>query len=150
MHVKVMGLAPLGYIMLIGYSYKPQYYDTFDWFGLHFGYGYSLYRERRMMKTVAPMAAMEIMEDGAALEEVVVVENDLAGNVAGVDTTDKSVEEKKKESGLGDIQIRKNLQETAFFFPQLLTDKEGNVSFSFTSPEALTKWKLQLLAHTKT
>ncbi len=48
------------------------------------------------------------------------------------------------------IQIRKNLQETAFFFPQLQTDKEGNVSFSFTTPEALTKWKLQLLAHTKT
>src|SRR5690606_11842248 len=48
------------------------------------------------------------------------------------------------------VQIRKNLQETAFFFPQLLTDEEGNVSFSFTAPEALTKWKLQLLAHTKT
>ncbi|MGB5666153.1 MAG: MG2 domain-containing protein, partial [Maribacter sp.] len=69
---------------MIGYSYKPQYYDTFDWFGLHFGYGYGLYRERRMMKTVAPMAIMEIMEDGAVLDEVVVVENDLAGNVAGV------------------------------------------------------------------
>ena len=47
------------------------------------------------------------------------------------------------------IQIRKNLQETAFFFPQLQTDAEGNVSFSFSTPEALTKWKLQLLAHTK-
>ncbi|MFD1063846.1 carboxypeptidase-like regulatory domain-containing protein [Winogradskyella litorisediminis] len=48
------------------------------------------------------------------------------------------------------IQIRKNLQETAFFFPQLQTDKDGNVSFNFKAPEALTKWKLQLLAHTKT
>jgi Bacterial Alpha-2-macroglobulin MG10 domain/CarboxypepD_reg-like domain/MG2 domain/Alpha-2-macroglobulin family/Alpha-2-macroglobulin bait region domain len=48
------------------------------------------------------------------------------------------------------VQIRKNLQETAFFFPQLQTDKDGNVSFSFTTPEALTQWKLQLLAHTKT
>ncbi|MEY8847430.1 MG2 domain-containing protein [Psychroserpens sp. XS_ASV72] len=48
------------------------------------------------------------------------------------------------------IKIRKNLQETAFFFPQLQTDEEGHVSFNFTSPEALTKWKLQLLAHTKT
>ncbi|WP_196885272.1 alpha-2-macroglobulin family protein [Aureivirga sp. CE67] len=47
------------------------------------------------------------------------------------------------------IQIRKNLQETAFFYPQLRTDKDGNVQFEFTSPEALTKWKLQLLAHTK-
>ncbi|MCA9485157.1 MAG: hypothetical protein KC553_15610, partial [Nitrospina sp.] len=32
---------------------------------------------------------------------------------------------------------------------QLQTDNKGNVTFSFTSPEALTKWKLQLLAHTK-
>ncbi|WP_299254026.1 alpha-2-macroglobulin family protein [uncultured Lacinutrix sp.] len=55
----------------------------------------------------------------------------------------------KKTDFIG-VTIRKNLQETAFFFPQLQTDKNGNVSFSFTTPEALTKWKLQLLAHTKT
>ncbi|MEZ4795761.1 MAG: MG2 domain-containing protein [Flavobacteriaceae bacterium] len=48
------------------------------------------------------------------------------------------------------VTIRKNLQETAFFFPHLQTDADGNVTFSFTTPEALTKWKLQLLAHTKT
>ncbi|EPR73104.1 hypothetical protein ADIWIN_1885 [Winogradskyella psychrotolerans RS-3] len=53
-------------------------------------------------------------------------------------------------SDLQKVKIRKNLNETAFFFPQLQTDKEGNVSFNFTAPEALTKWKLQLLAHTKT
>ncbi|TVZ58891.1 alpha-2-macroglobulin family protein [Flavobacteriaceae bacterium MAR_2010_105] len=59
-------------------------------------------------------------------------------------------DEQKKETNFDNIQIRKNLQETAFFFPQLQTDSNGNVSFSFTTPEALTKWKLQLLAHTKT
>ncbi|WP_250432981.1 alpha-2-macroglobulin family protein [Hanstruepera flava] len=53
------------------------------------------------------------------------------------------------KTSFDDIVIRKNLQETAFFFPQLQTDTEGNVSFSFTTPEALTQWKLQLLAHTK-
>ena len=50
---------------------------------------------------------------------------------------------------LTQIKVRKNLNETAFFFPHLQTDAEGNISFSFTTPEALTKWKLQLLAHTK-
>jgi uncharacterized protein YfaS (alpha-2-macroglobulin family) len=30
-----------------------------------------------------------------------------------------------------------------------MTDKDGNVSFEFTSPEALTQWKLMFLAHTK-
>ena len=44
---------------------------------------------------------------------------------------------------------RKNFQETAFFFPQLLTDSLGNVEFSFTIPDALTQWKWQSIAHTK-
>jgi Bacterial Alpha-2-macroglobulin MG10 domain/Alpha-2-macroglobulin family/MG2 domain len=47
------------------------------------------------------------------------------------------------------VQIRKNFNETAFFFPDLKTDAEGNSSFEFTIPEALTKWKLMTLAHTK-
>ncbi len=47
------------------------------------------------------------------------------------------------------VQTRKNFKETAFFYPQLRTDKNGKVSFSFTMPEALTRWKLELLAHTK-
>ena len=46
-------------------------------------------------------------------------------------------------------QIRKNFNETAFFFPDLKTDSAGNISFSFTMPEALTQWKFQALAHTK-
>lgn len=45
--------------------------------------------------------------------------------------------------------IRKNFQETAFFFPDLRTDKDGNITFEFTVPEALTKWNFQGLAHTK-
>jgi uncharacterized protein YfaS (alpha-2-macroglobulin family) len=46
-------------------------------------------------------------------------------------------------------QIRTNFNETTFFFPDLKTDAEGNITFSFTMPESLTKWKAQLLAHTK-
>lgn len=45
--------------------------------------------------------------------------------------------------------IRRNLNETAFFFPDLHTDAEGNVVLKFTAPEALTRWKLLLFAHTK-
>ena len=47
------------------------------------------------------------------------------------------------------IQIRKNFNETAFFFPELRTDKNGDIEFNFTMPEALTQWKLMTLAHTK-
>lgn len=45
--------------------------------------------------------------------------------------------------------IRTNLSETAFFQPEILTDAEGRASIRFTSPEALTSWKLQVLAHTQ-
>ncbi len=55
----------------------------------------------------------------------------------------------KKGTNDDNIQVRKNFNETAFFFPDLQTDAEGNVEFSFTIPEALTKWKLMTLAHTK-
>lgn len=57
---------------------------------------------------------------------------------------------KTGKNQLSQVKARTNLQETAFFFPQLQTDEEGHVSFNFITPEALTKWKLQLLTHTKT
>lgn len=47
------------------------------------------------------------------------------------------------------VQVRRNFNETAFFFPQLRTSADGSIEFSFTAPEALTRWKLQTLAHTK-
>lgn len=47
------------------------------------------------------------------------------------------------------VQVRKNFNETAFFFPDLRTDSSGAIEFSFTLPEALTRWKFQALAHTK-
>ena len=50
---------------------------------------------------------------------------------------------------LDQVEVRKNLKETAFFYPNLYTDKDGNISFEFESPEALTKWKLMLFAHGK-
>lgn len=55
----------------------------------------------------------------------------------------------RKKENLENIKVRQNLNETAFFYPNLMTDKDGNVSFEFTSPEALTQWKLMFLAHTK-
>lgn len=56
---------------------------------------------------------------------------------------------KKGIEGLQQVKARKNFNETAFFYPQLTTDKKGNLSFSFTTPEALTQWKLRLFAHNK-
>ncbi len=65
------------------------------------------------------------------------------------DVLDKEPGIKNGSSQQPEIKIRKNFNETAFFFPALHTDAEGNVEFSFTMPEALTQWKMMTLAHTK-
>lgn len=61
---------------------------------------------------------------------------------------EKPAEEGSDESGLDMIKARTNFNETAFFYPDLMTDEEGNVVLRFTAPEALTRWKLRLYAHT--
>lgn len=47
------------------------------------------------------------------------------------------------------ITARKNLNETAFFFPDLRTNEDGEIIISFTAPEALTRWKFMGFAHTE-
>lgn len=48
------------------------------------------------------------------------------------------------------IQLRKQLQETAFFFPQVQADSNGIYTLNFTLPESLTRWKWMNFAHTTT
>jgi hypothetical protein len=47
------------------------------------------------------------------------------------------------------VQMRENLNETAFFYPQLVTDGEGRIALKFTLPESLTTWRFLGLAHTR-
>ncbi|OYQ35704.1 hypothetical protein CHU92_10540 [Flavobacterium cyanobacteriorum] len=61
----------------------------------------------------------------------------------------KTKQAEKKLQALQQVAARKNLSETAFFYPQLHTDHKGRIKFTFTTPEALTEWKLRLLAHNK-
>ncbi|GAA4113275.1 alpha-2-macroglobulin family protein [Aquimarina addita] len=138
------------------FSYYSHSYDRLNWFGLYFGrtyfYGNQI-QKRRMAKAAAPMASAELsrMDDEIMMEEVE-ESADMAGALGSnqkkeADTTE--INKDQQPPSLDGVSIRKNLQETAFFFPQLTTDAEGNVSFNFSAPEALTKWKLQLVAHTK-
>jgi hypothetical protein len=55
----------------------------------------------------------------------------------------------KKAEDLSKVESRSNFAETAFFYPQLETDKDGTVIIKFTIPESLTKWKMMGFAHTK-
>lgn len=94
--------------------------------------------------------------DKASLEEVVVTgmgmkkeSRNLSYATKTVDSAVVKEQNIESKTDLDKIPVRQNLNETAFFYPNLLTDKDGNVSFEFTSPEALTQWKVMFLAHTK-
>ncbi|OGS77411.1 MAG: hypothetical protein A3D31_10400 [Candidatus Fluviicola riflensis] len=55
-----------------------------------------------------------------------------------------------KREGSAPARIRSNFSETAFFFPQLVPESDGSYRFSFTVPDALTRWRFMSMAHSKT
>jgi hypothetical protein len=55
----------------------------------------------------------------------------------------------KDEQSVENVQVRENLNETAFFYPQLATDANGGVAIKFTLPESLTTWQMLGFAHTR-
>jgi uncharacterized protein YfaS (alpha-2-macroglobulin family) len=129
------------------YDNLQQFFDQLNWFG------FSLNNSIR----IRGMNAEKMMQKDAVKREVSEVEYEVSDNMTLNETVVSGVVKEtapKKEENLekldsSSIKIRKNFQETAFFYPHLSTDSSGNVSFNFTIPEALTRWKLQLLAHTK-
>lgn len=96
-----------------------------------------------MPVAAAPMAAGLDMQKEKGANDVAVQAVDSAA--AAVDMRSGANAGQKPS----DIQPRKNFNETAFFLPELRTDKDGNISFDFTVPEALTRWRFLSLAHTK-
>jgi hypothetical protein len=86
----------------------------------------------------------------AAAEAKLAVGDDLE-SAKRKDGNDKSGRTNRQETGassdLANVSARKNLNETAFFFPQLLADSNGVVKLQFTMPEALTTWRFMGFAH---
>ncbi|WP_392469665.1 MG2 domain-containing protein [Sphingobacterium cellulitidis] len=105
----------------------------------------------------ASLSAKSIRADAEPIAEDMVVAEVVTTNgmqdadlkAQNYNPAEESLNQKGAEDNLSQVQARKNLQETAFFYPNLYTDKDGNISFEFDSPEALTKWKLMLFAHGK-
>ncbi len=121
----------------------------------------------RMAASSQPSMVQDMADkkDLSAPRQMELGEQELAGKVSGFSVENAKVINNKNEEAPAPpegkevarddrqqdvpVQVRKNFNETAFFFPDLKTDSAGNVSFGFTIPEALTKWKFQALAHTK-
>ncbi|MBW8686562.1 alpha-2-macroglobulin family protein [Chitinophaga rhizophila] len=117
--------------------------------------GYATNRKKRMMSSAvarsgsaeynklydsAPMPAAPVMAVQA--ENIRAAAVDMESEVLGGAAEQATISKEK-------VQPRKNFNETAFFMPALRTDKDGNISFEFTVPEALTRWHFLSLAHTK-
>lgn len=130
------------------WSFGPQYYgegvylqeyDRLNWFGHNTfnGYGYGgRYAKGGMLvedEMILDAVAMESESPVANMQEV----SEMSGDIL-VPLEKKIVEP----------QVRRNLQETAFFFPHLTTNKDGEVWVEFTVPEALTRWIFMGMAHT--
>ena len=98
--------------------------------------------DEAMPMAAAPMMMAKGMAAGEAME-LGLAEGEEGGMGGGGEPPAD-----KPEVDLSDVAPRKNLNETAFFFPELTADENGVVSMSFTMPEALTRWQLIGFAHT--
>jgi hypothetical protein len=115
-----------------------QSYDQLNWFGFNY-YGAPYPRlggmQMRMNNAVPEMDG----KAGANTEEKTVPA-----------TAQETPEAAKTELAIApEMPVRRNFDETAFFFPALMTDENGDVLLKFTVPESLTAWKLMALAYTK-
>ncbi|MEM7104208.1 MAG: alpha-2-macroglobulin family protein [Bacteroidota bacterium] len=142
-------------------------YSSLNWFG--FGmYEGIYYRSKGHMRIGnQPTALMDsaVEEEvevaamapppapGEALAEIADEDADGVPNSLDTEPNEQIAKNTKKEEGstegnFDDVQVRTNLKETVFFFPELMTDKDGNVIIKFKMNEALTKWKFMGFAHT--
>lgn len=101
---------------------------------------------------------LQAMPGVLARAEVGNVAMDKAGTFTVIDGNEQSLEEvqvfNEDEMSSATNQpapspLRTDFRETAFFLPDLLTDRDGSVVLRFTMPDALTRWNLMGLAHTK-
>ena len=135
----------------INFPTMHREYDQLNWFG--FGEGYSggrIFKGISVRGNSAMMISDEQVSVQAEVNEVVTVGYGTlkkANLVSSVRVTEDFPSKKTTEPK--PIQIRKNLNETAFFYPQLATNENGEIVLKFKAPEALTRWKMMGLAYTK-
>jgi len=67
----------------------------------------------------------------------------------GDDSWDDAANQEEQNVENQEPLVRENFNETAFFYPNLITNENGSLTFSFTMPDALTRWNLMMLAYTK-
>lgn len=136
------------------YDSYSRYYDYLNLFGVYFysrGRGYRYAAGNTKKDRDYSLAADEMEEPSSEKKEAAPEANKRKAQPAPAPDKEKSgaAAEQKQGNAEGGVQIRKNLRETAFFYPHLTTNEKGEVIISFTAPEALTRWKVLGFAHTR-
>ena len=106
--------------------------------------------ERRSRMSAAPPppppSGAPAEYDAAITEEAEVLADEVAV-AGGVQNGPGSAKQQAEAPADAPVPVRTNLQETAFWFPELTTNAAGELTLSFDTPEALTSWKFRLFAH---
>jgi len=134
-----------------------KYYDRLNWFGYYISNRY--YTHSRgdykgdaggmVMEAPVPMMEQSLAMDAAGNNANTSATSPSTTGATPKDPADKPGKKTQPDQPLAQVSARTNLSETAFFFPQLETDVNGNVIIKFTMPEALTRWKMMGFAHTQ-
>ncbi len=105
-------------------------------------WGYAFTSSREMARREVMPASMPLMESADFSMDM-----KIAQEVEGQLALKPNSPSPPPKIDLDQVTARKNLQETAFFFPHLTTAEDGSVRLEFTMPEALTEWKFLGFAH---
>ena len=135
-----------------GTDVSPFYDVTRNWTFSGFWFGSPL----AINRLGSAAGGRVLMRKSVRVDEAV-AKYDMAPTALMAEASDNGLEEEdsqKKENADNEaqqpeVEMRGNFSETAFFLPQLQTDKNGDVRIKFTLPESLTRWKFMGMAHTE-
>jgi uncharacterized protein YfaS (alpha-2-macroglobulin family) len=134
---------------------KRKNYDQLNWFGYSVSGGYGYYRSSFSGNTLSTSNTASPMMEKSAESEVKFKSDKMEEISFDADASEVVMEDQEESNeqsegkDIDEVKARKNFAETAFFYPHLTTNKDGEIVINFTIPEALTKWKFMGLAHTK-
>lgn len=117
---------------VVGYSF-----DELNWQGLM---RYPAIKAKNSLYRAGSVQAFVVAESEVSADRATGKADELQPTMVGASA--------QKAEG-GESGIRRNFNETAFFYPSLITNKDGDVAFSFDVPQSNTTWKLRMLATTK-
>ena len=121
-------------------------FDQFNW------YDFSFFNQRMLFRSATVSGiGRGVTEKQMMLAESVVMDSPVSVDaVAGIVAEEAAPKaEAPTPSPQSPVQIRKNFNETAFFYPRLRTNEKGETQIAFTVPESNTRWRFRVLAHDK-